>query len=135
MPAALKHLFSDLKDPIKEMGLIRDGLKTELIESFLKQEDFPIKDILEKLHIPASTYFSKKKSHRPLDPYTSEKFLRLISILKMASDILGKEEAKNWLYRNVASLGNQAPINLLDTEVGHRLVEQALLQIKYGVYG
>ena len=52
----------------------------------------------------------------------------------MASDILGKAESKNWLYRNVPSLGNQIPLNLLDTETGHRLVEQALLQIKYGMY-
>jgi putative toxin-antitoxin system antitoxin component (TIGR02293 family) len=134
MASSVQNLLNDLKDPLKEMRLIRGGLKTEVIESFLAKENFLVKDILERLHIPSSTYFSKKKNHLPLDAYATEKFVRLISVLIMASDILGKAEAKTWIYRDVPSLGNQAPLNLLDTEVGHRLVEQALLQIKYGMY-
>jgi putative toxin-antitoxin system antitoxin component (TIGR02293 family) len=135
MSASVNNLLITLKDPIKEMGLIRIGLKTTVIESFLDQEDFLVKDVLERLHIPSSTYFSKKKNHQPLDSYTTEKFIRLISILTIASDILGKTEAKNWLYTPIPALGKQVPINLLDTEVGHRLVEQALLHIKHGMYG
>ena len=52
----------------------------------------------------------------------------------MAAAILGKTEVKAWLYRKISSLGEQVPMDLLDTEAGHRLVEQTLLQIKYGVY-
>ncbi len=101
---------------------------------YVSRENFLVKEILENLDIPSSTYFSKKKNHQPLDSYTTEKFVRFISVLIMASDILGKTEAKNWIYKKVPSLGNHAPINLLDTEIGHRLVEQTLLQIKYGMY-
>lgn len=135
MPASVEKLIHNLKDPIKKMGLIRDGIKTQVIESFLAQEDLMVKDVLERLHIPSSTYFSKKRHHQPLDAYTTEKFIRLISVLLMATEVLGKPEAKNWLFRKIPSLGNEVPLNLLDTEVGHRLVEQALLQIKYGMYG
>jgi putative toxin-antitoxin system antitoxin component (TIGR02293 family) len=135
MAAAIRHLLTDLKDPIKGMGLVRKGLKTKEVELFLAQEELPIRDILTRLHIPASTYFSKKKTHQPLDAYASEKFIRLISTIVMASDVMGKEEARNWLYRKIPSLGGELPLNLLDTETGHRLVERALLQIKYGIYG
>jgi putative toxin-antitoxin system antitoxin component (TIGR02293 family) len=134
MAALTQNLLNDLKDPFKEIRLIRSGLKPEVIESFLVKENFLVTDILERLRIPFSTYFSKKKNHQSLDTYTTEKFVRLITVLTMASDILGKVEAKNWMYRDIPSLGNQAPINLLDTEAGHHLVEQALLQIKYGMY-
>jgi putative toxin-antitoxin system antitoxin component (TIGR02293 family) len=134
MTAAVQNLLNDLKDPFKEMDLIRNGLEPKIIESFLAKENILVKDILERLHIPSSTYFAKKKQHQPLDTYTTEKFIRLITVLRMASNVLGKVEAKSWMYRNVPSLGNQSPINLLDTEVGHRLVEQTLLQIKYGMY-
>jgi putative toxin-antitoxin system antitoxin component (TIGR02293 family) len=130
----VQNLLKDLKDPFKEMRLIRSGLEPEIIESFLAKENLLVKDILERLHIPSSIYFSKKKHQQPLDACTTEKFIRLITILIKTSEILGKIEAKKWIYCNVPSLGNQAPINLLDTEVGHRLVEQALLQIKYGMY-
>jgi putative toxin-antitoxin system antitoxin component (TIGR02293 family) len=131
---ATQNLFSALQDPIKEMRLIRSGLETKVIESFLKKEKILVTDILVRLDIPPSTYFAKKKNHQPLDTYTTEKFIRLVSVIKMAADILGKTEAKNWIYRSIPSLGNEAPLDLLDTEVGHRLVEQALLQIKYGMY-
>ncbi len=134
MTLPAQNLLNDLKDPLKEIHLVRCGVSTETIESFLVEEKLPIKDILERLDIPSSTYFSKKKDRQPLDSRTTEKFIRLITILKIASDILGKTEAKHWIYREVPSLGNEAPINLLDTEIGHRLVEQALLQIKYGMY-
>lgn len=134
-PNTVKNLLTDLKNPMKEMGLIRNGLKTNVIDSFLTQENLSIKDVLEKLNIPASTYFAKKKNHKPLDSAATEKFLRLISILTKATELFGKAEGQNWLYRKIPSLNNQIPIDLLDTEIGHRLVEQALLQIKYGIYG
>jgi len=134
MSASVERLINKLKDPQKEITLVRDGLNTTVIELFLDQQNLAIKDVLERLSIPSSTYFAKKKTHKNLDAYTSEKFIRLISTMEMASQILGKEEAKNWLYRKIPSLGNEIPLNLLDTEAGHRLVVQALLQIKYGVY-
>lgn len=127
-------ILSSLKDPLKEIKLVRNGLKTKDVEDFLSEEHLPIKDALERLDISSSTYFSKKKSRKPLDAHTTEKFIRLISVMISAREVMGLE-AKNWLYKKVPSLGNQVPFNLLDTEAGHRLVEQALLQIKHGVYG
>lgn len=134
MATAVRKLLDNLKDPMKEMHLIRHGLKVEDVESYLKQEQLMVKDILENLDISPSTYFNIKKQHKLLDPHASEKFVRLINVLTLASEILGKVEARKWLYKNVPSLGNEVPVSLLDTETGHRLVEQALLQIQYGIY-
>jgi len=134
MSLAMRNLLRDLKDPVKEIGLIREGLKVNVVELFLARENLLVKDVLERLRIPASTYFAKKKHHQPLDAYHTEKFVRLISILELATDILGKEAARHWIYENVTSLGNEVPLNLLDTDIGYRLVEQALLQVKYGMY-
>ncbi|KTD03125.1 antitoxin Xre/MbcA/ParS toxin-binding domain-containing protein [Legionella feeleii] len=129
------QLINNLKDPIKEIKIIREGVSPELIEHFLNEWSFFVKDILNSLQIPKSTYFAKKRTHALLDPSTTEKFLRLISVAQLAKEVIGKNEAKNWLYRPIPSLGDQAPMDLLDTEVGHRLVEQTLMQIKYGIYG
>jgi putative toxin-antitoxin system antitoxin component (TIGR02293 family) len=134
MTAVLINLANQLQDPKKEVVLIRKGIKTNLVEAYLNQEGFLIKDVLLRLDIPASTYFAKKKSRKLLDNYTTEKFIRLIQVMQKASKVLGHKEAKNWLYRPIPSLGNELPINLLDTEPGHRLVEQTLLQIEHGVY-
>lgn len=129
------NLLLQLKDPKKEVSLTWKGLKASVIKAFLAQEGFLVKDVLVRLGIPASTYFGKKKSQKALDAYTTEKFIRLILVMVKASKILGEAEAKNWLYKAIPSLGNEVPLDLLDTEAGHRLVERALLQIEHGVYG
>ncbi|EHL31082.1 antitoxin Xre/MbcA/ParS toxin-binding domain-containing protein [Legionella drancourtii] len=127
-------LMNYFKDPIKEIEIIRKGINPDLIESFLNDQSFVVKDVLSRLKITTSTYFAKKKDHKLLDSGSTEKFLRLISVVKNAEEILGSQEGKNWLYKKIPSLGDQIPMDLLDTEAGHRLVDQALLQIKYGIY-
>ena len=134
MLATAAQLMNRLKDPVKEIKTIREGVNPSLIENFLIAQSFAVNDVLIRLQIPKSTYFAKKKKHLLLDSPSTEKFLRLISVIQLATTILGKTEAKNWLYRKIASLGEEVPMDLLDTEVGHRLVEQTLLQIKYGIY-
>tara|TARA_Y100000588_G_C14235162_1_gene916946 strand:- start:1666 stop:2067 length:402 start_codon:yes stop_codon:yes gene_type:complete len=122
------------RDPIKEIKAIRDGLRPQELEGYLSAHKYVMKDVLERLNIPASTYKSKKRNNEALDSAASEKLMRLVSVTKVAGEIIGESETKDWLYREIPSLGNRKPIDLLDTEVGHRLVEQALQQIKYGVY-
>jgi len=126
--------MSCFNDPIKEIKTIREGINPEMIENFLSEQAFVVKDILTSLNIKPSNYFAKKKEHKRLDPTSTEKFLRLFAVVQIAQEILGKAEAKNWLYRKIPSLGEQIPMDLLDTEAGHRLVEHALMQIKYGIY-
>lgn len=94
-----------------------------------------MKDVLVRLDISASTYFAKKKNHQALDSHATEKFIRLITVMMMATNILGEVDGREWLDKRIPSLGNETPLNLLDTETGHRLVVQTLLQIKYGIYG
>lgn len=134
MSSSTNKLMNYFKDPIEEIEIIRKGINPELIEDFLNDQSFVVKDVLSRLNITISTYFAKKKEHKLLDSGSTEKFLRLVSIVKIGQEILGNQEVKSWLYRTIPSLGDQIPMDLLDTEVGHRLVEQALLQIKYGIY-
>lgn len=134
MLSSTKQLMDCIEDSINEIKTIREGIDPELVDNFLSDQFFVVKDILISLNIKPSTYFAKKKNHKRLDPTSTEKFLRLFSVVQSAQKILGHAEGKNWLYRKVPSLGDQIPMDLLDTEAGHQLVEQALLQIKYGIY-
>lgn len=134
MPYSAQTIIASLDDPIKEIAIIRSGVTPQVIESFLAPHNYVMKDVLERLHIANSTYKSKKGREEALDSAASEKLIRLVSVIKKANDIIGQSETKEWLYREIPSLGNQKPLDLLDTEVGHRLVEQALQQIKFGIY-
>ncbi len=134
MIKSVKNIMSSFDDPIKEIEIIRSGITPQVIETFLVPYDYVMKDVLERLHITVSTYKSKKSRQEALDSAASEKLFRLISIINKANDVLGELETKAWLYRKIPSLDNQKPIDLLDTEAGHRLVEQSLQHIQYGIY-
>ncbi|WP_419418541.1 antitoxin Xre/MbcA/ParS toxin-binding domain-containing protein [Legionella sp. D16C41] len=131
---ASNSLIQALKDPLKEIALIRNGALPDAFEDILKPKSFVMKDVLNRLNISAPTYKTKKREKKLLDSSATEKLLRLISTIQLASKIIGDPEAKNWLYREIDSLGGRAPIDLLDTEAGHKLVEQTLQQIKHGIY-
>ncbi|MDP3562722.1 MAG: DUF2384 domain-containing protein [Legionellaceae bacterium] len=134
MLSSTNKLMNYFKDPIKEIETVRKGINPDLVEDFLNEQAFVVKDVLNRLKITTSTYFAKKKVHKLLDSSSTEKFIRLFSVVQQAQEVLGSQESKSWLYRKIPSLGDQVPMDLLDTEAGHRLVEQALLQIKYGIY-
>ena len=134
MLSSTEQLMHALSDPIQEIQMVREGIHAELIENFLSDQSLVIKDVLGRLNITTSTYFAKKKDHKRLDSNTTEKFIRLFFVIQHAEEILGHTEARHWLYRKIPALKNHTPMDLLDTEAGHQLVEQALLQIKYGIY-
>lgn len=134
MTESIETLLASFGDPIKEIEIIRSGISPRVIESFLAPQHYVMKDILERLHIAVPTYKSKKSKKQSLDSSASEKLMRLVSVIKKANDILGEAMTKEWLYKEISSLANQRPIDLLDTEIGHRLVEEVLLKIKYGIY-
>ncbi len=129
-------LFHLLENPAAEIEAIRKGLFPSQVEVFLKSNEFPTKETLEVLDINATTFFKRKRTRTKLNSEMSEKFLRLARVTRLAFKVIGdKAEALAWLSRKIPSLGKQRPMDLLDTEVGHRLVEEALLQIEHGVYG
>jgi uncharacterized protein (DUF2384 family) len=46
----------------------------------------------------------------------------------------GVEVARRWLARDNRSLGGVAPMSLLDTDIGCRQVEEALVRLNFGMY-
>ena len=132
--AELIKFLSLMKNPREEVRIARRGIKPIVLKSYINEHNLKAEIILDKLKISRSTYFTKVKSKKNLDTSSTEKFLRLVSILELATEIMGKEEAKEWLLREIPSLANEIPLELLDTEPGHKLVEDTLLHIKYGVY-
>jgi len=50
-----------------------------------------------------------------------------------AADVLGSEDSgTRWLMKPNAAVGNVPPLQMLDTEIGSREVENTLGHIKYG---
>jgi hypothetical protein len=70
-----------------------------------------------------------------LTPEQSDLVIRTASTLARAIDVLGdRERAAHWLIAPNRALGEEIPINLLDTSAGAHEVEALLDRIEYGVY-
>ena len=124
-----------ISDPKLEIEAAREGIHADQIESFLKSQGMQITEVLKRLNISASTFFKMKQNKEILNTAMTAKFLRLVRILSIGERVLRTDaDVQKWLDREAASLGNQRPFDLLDTEPGGRLVEQALLQIEHGIY-
>ena len=59
---------------------------------------------------------------------------RLGRVVAQASDILGEENAKRWLQTPNRALGGKRPLELFDTDLGLRQVEEVLGRIQSGLH-
>ena len=85
------------------------------------------------LRLPERTLARRKKGRR-LRSDESDRLLRLARIGAQATEVLGSEEkAAQWLRRPNRALDNRAPLELLDSDIGAKQVEDVLGRIEHGV--
>jgi putative toxin-antitoxin system antitoxin component (TIGR02293 family) len=112
--------------------LIERGLPLESLSAL--EEDALSPDEVYQLIVPRRTLSHRRAKNQPLSRIESERAVRVASITSLAEDTFGdKDNADAWLRRPTTALGGERPIDLLDKEVGARLVEQLLNRIAYGI--
>lgn len=113
---------------------IRSGLPKSGVDAFLAQTNVGSEQLCRVLHI--STRQLKRYNPDQKLPTEQSNFLyELTRIYTRAVDILGdKHTAEHWLGRPQIALGDQSPLQLLDTTEGVRYVDDLLTQIEHGFY-
>ncbi len=77
---------------------------------------------------------ARRKASRTLSPEESDRLYRVARVAARASDVLGStEKAERWLKKPNQALGGEAPLHMLDTDIGARQVEAVLGRIEHGV--
>lgn len=117
----------------KIVRLVESGLPTRvikrLIDRGLKRNE--VFDII----IPLRTFKHRRSRHQPLSREESERAVRTARILARAQAVIGDENsALEWLRAPKARFEGRAPMQMLSTETGGRLVEQMLIQIDEGMF-
>ncbi len=126
------HASTFTIDELREQ--IRQGLPFSALEALMVKFDLGREEVSEALHLPSRT-LTRRKAERLLRPDESDRLVRLASIAARATEVLGNEEkASRWLQVANRSLGGQVPLELLDTSIGTRQVEEVLGRIEHGVY-
>lgn len=128
-------VFRHRSDPAGVRTRIRDGLPYSALESVRERLHLSLPETAAILHTPLRT-LARRRRERRLQAAESDRLYRLARVAAQAVMTFGNEEkAAAWLRRENRSLNNHAPLQLLDTEVGARQVEDVLGRIQYGVTG
>ena len=127
----LKRQISNLSELRQTVGA---GLPYASLEAVMVKFGIARGEAASALHLPQRT-FARRKKECKLSAGESDRLLRLARLGAQAANVLGSEEkAARWLRRPNRALGNEVPLELLESEIGARQVEEVLGRIEYGVY-
>jgi putative toxin-antitoxin system antitoxin component (TIGR02293 family) len=113
--------------------MVRAGIPHARVVSALSMLGISVEAAARAVGV-APRSLARRKGAR-LDMRESEGFLRLVRVFALASEVLGDErKALSWLASPNRALGGEQPLNLLDTDIGGRAVEDTLGRIAYGIH-
>lgn len=122
-----------VRSPEELKEWIREGLPFASLERVMERYGLNRDEISWALDLPPRT-LARRKQERRLRRDESDRLFRLVRIGAQATEVLGAENGKRWLHTPNRALGGQRPLELLDTDLGTRQVEEVLGRIEHGVY-
>jgi putative toxin-antitoxin system antitoxin component (TIGR02293 family) len=97
----------------------------------LAEEGLTAKELA--LVLPPRTLYHRRAQQQPLSPDESDRALRVARLLALAETVFGnRDKALRWLRKPLKRLDHRAPMEILSTELGGRIIEEYLIQIDEG---
>ncbi|MBB3207699.1 putative toxin-antitoxin system antitoxin component (TIGR02293 family) [Rhodopirellula rubra] len=109
---------------------IRNGFSRQCFDEFLSGTT--IASAITRL----SAFDNLAEDAKELSPEASDCLLRIARVYAEALELFGeKEDVAQWMVTKSLTLGDQTPLELLDTTVGFELVYHELKRLQYGIAG
>ena len=116
------------------IALSKTGLASREMMALAERLDLSGKEIARLLTLSQRT-FHRRKPEELLDQVASERLLMLTKLADHGFEVFEDQGKFNrWLRRPLRILSNQAPLDILDTSQGIKMVDTILGRIEYGVY-
>lgn len=123
----------DLRTDKDLIAVVEHGLPTRVLSELGRAG--LAEDEIHRLVIPRRTLSHRRARRRPLTPVESDRALRLARIVALASEVFGeRDRALRWLRKPKQCFSGRAPLDVIATESGGRMVEEMLYQIDDGIY-
>ena len=114
------------------LGAVRDGLPVSALDRLVADGTITEAEI-EAHFIPRRTLYARRQKGT-LSREQSDLIVRLARAQARAEEVFGcRQDAHAWLREKNGALQGHAPLTLLDTEEGGRLVEAVLGRIAHGI--
>lgn len=131
---SILNLTSNFQNEMDLVKLSRSGLFKQSVTNMAAKFGITQEKICELLHMSARN-FQRIKDNSPLDIYTSEQTIEMAHVYSKAHQIFADEDAiKQWFQTPNYALGNQKPLDLLDTSFGVKMVSDVLGRIEHGIF-
>lgn len=115
--------------------VIRGKLPASMVESVTAATGLSRAELLRSLGLAERTIARRKKEDGLLSQDETEKLVRFARMTVRASEVFEDDEAAlDWLRAPNASLDGYRPLDMLDTEIGARVVADTLGRIEHGVF-
>jgi putative toxin-antitoxin system antitoxin component (TIGR02293 family) len=113
---------------------VRHGLPFTSLEALAAQLELPLQRLATLLGVPPRTG-ARRKQAQQLTPQESDRLYRIARLLAQAVEVLGSlAQARAWLKSPNRALGGEVPLDLLDTEIGARQVDEVLIRLNFGMF-
>ena len=114
--------------------MIRKGIPASAVESILRAVRLSQAELAHALAIPERT-LARRKREGVLNSEESSKLLRLARVISRANEVFDDPGAAvDWLKAPNAALRGNAPLSLLDTDIGAESVLDTLGRIEHGAF-
>jgi putative toxin-antitoxin system antitoxin component (TIGR02293 family) len=133
--AAVLGLTNKSATEMDLVNIIRGGIKPKALDNLA--EELHVKDsyLFKYLHMSYRTLLRYKKNKKKLPQDISDQLVQIARVYIQAIEVLEeREKAAEWIKRKNRALGNNAPIELMDTSAGINMVLDVLGRIEHGVY-
>ncbi|MGZ3871456.1 MAG: type II RES/Xre toxin-antitoxin system antitoxin [Mucilaginibacter sp.] len=139
-----KNVFSDFEgtpyfykpfytDDISLLTQSKKGLNAKAALDFLSLSGFTQDEFQETFKTTVKTIQNHVTRELTLDAALSEKLLKSFALFDKGAEVFGSAgNFHQWLNTPAYGLGNQLPLNLMDTITGIQLIEEELIRIEFG---
>ncbi len=128
-------IANGLNNPLVLVETIRKGLPAKAIQALAFCLGVPLAGLEKILPVSHRTLQRYEKERKALPRELSDHVVQVARIFMRAEEVLGdREKARKWFAEPCVALGGNAPLELLDTFSGVRMVEDELGRIEFGVY-
>jgi putative toxin-antitoxin system antitoxin component (TIGR02293 family) len=116
-------------------AMTRAGLPVSAISALALELNVERSVLAKVVGISERTLSRRLASGLRLSAEESDRIMRVARVFAQTKDTLGSaEKASRWLQKRNIALGGEVPLDLLDTDMGARSVEEILNRIEYGLY-